>query len=112
MKIIPEISKHNKTRILIVGAGVAGNLVLDEIKRHSSLNYEIVGFVDDDPKKRKKYIFGIRVLGKIHDIPRIVKAKQVKEIIIAIPSASGMQNKRIINKCEEAKVPFRIIPLN
>jgi FlaA1/EpsC-like NDP-sugar epimerase len=110
MSIIPKTSRKKKIAALVVGAGVAGKLVLDEIKRHGSLNYAIIGFVDDDPKKQNKRINGIRVLGKIKHIPRIAKAKRIKEIVIAIPSASGIQNRRIVNKCEEAKVPFRIIP--
>lgn len=110
MAIIPKIVKRKRTLVLLAGAGEAGRLVLDEIKKHSALNYEIVGFVDDDAKKQNKYINGIRVLGKIQHIPRLVKEKRIKEIIIAIPSASGMQNRRIINKCQEAKVHFRIIP--
>ncbi|HOX54456.1 MAG: nucleoside-diphosphate sugar epimerase/dehydratase [Candidatus Omnitrophica bacterium] len=110
MGIIKKNLRKKKIAVLVVGAGAAGNLVLDEIKRHGSLNYKIIGFVDDDPKKQNKCINGICVLGKIQQIPKIVKANKIKEIIIAIPSASGMQNKRIVNKCEEAKVTFRIIP--
>lgn len=110
MRMITKNSRRDKIAVLVVGAGAAGKLVLDEIKRHSSLNYKIIGFVDDDPKKQNKCINGICVLGKIKQIPNIVRSKKIKEIIIAIPSASGLENKRIVNKCEEAKVPFRIIP--
>ena len=110
MAIIPKVRRKKKISILVVGAGEAGRLVLDEIRRHSTLNYEIAGLIDDDSKKQNKHINGIKVLGKVSNIPRIVRAKHVKEIIIAIPSASGMQNRRIISKCQQAKVSIRIIP--
>lgn len=110
MNIIPRIVLKQKTLVLIVGAGEAGRLVHDEIIKHPALNYQVIGFVDDDPKKQKKSINGILVLGKVKDIPQVVKAKNIEEIIVAIPSASGWQNRRIINKCLESKIHFRIIP--
>jgi FlaA1/EpsC-like NDP-sugar epimerase len=110
MAIIPKLERKRKINILVVGAGEAGKLVLGEIKSHPTLNFEIIGFIDDDSKKQNKNIEGVRVLGKVADIPQIVKSKHIDEIIIAIPSAGGMQNRRIINKCQESKVPFRIIP--
>ena len=96
--------------VLIVGAGSAGKLVIQEIKKYPELNYKIIGFVDDDPKKIGKKIKDVFVMGKIFDIPSIILKYNVDQIIIAIPSATGIQLKKIISKCEVSNVDYRILP--
>ena len=97
-------------RTIIVGAGNAGEMLVREIGKSLTLNYEILGFVDDDPAKRKGRIHKIEVLGKIDDLPEICRAKQPDEIIIAIPSATGKQMRRIVELCKKAGVTFRTVP--
>lgn len=109
MAIIPKVGAGRAINILVVGAGEAGWLVSEEVKKHPSLNYDLIGFVDDDRKKQNKYINGIPVIGRIQDTPRLVKSKKIHEIIVAIPSASGLENRRIVNFCQKANVRFRII---
>ncbi len=96
--------------VLVVGAGDAGALVVREMQRSSYINYNPVGFVDDDPLKQKQRIHNVPVLGTISDLPRLVTQKHVDEVVIAIPSASGAVLRRITDICRQAKVPFRTMP--
>jgi len=96
--------------ILIVGAGDAGALLVKEIKRHSELNYYIVGLIDDDEAKKGKIINDIRVLGGRDKIISICKEKSVEEIIITIPSADFRTKTQILNICKQTKCKLKIIP--
>ena len=96
-------------RLLIVGAGNAGEALLREITRLKS-GFKVVGFVDDDPHKQGTNIHGISVLGRVDDLPRICKKYDVDEIAIAIPSATRAQLRRVIQLCEGTKLRFRTVP--
>ncbi len=97
-------------RLLIMGAGDAGEMVLREIQKHPELGYKIIGFIDDDLKKVGRRIHTLKVLGTRKEIARIVSRKNVNEIIIAIPSASGRTIREIVSYCEKARIKLRIIP--
>lgn len=98
-----------KKKILIIGAGVAGRMVADEIiKLLPSL--KIAGFIDDDPDKSGNKYKDIPVLGSRADIATIVKKLEISEILIAIPSASANTIQSLIEKCEKTKVKIRIVP--
>lgn len=94
---------------LIVGAGDCGTLVSREL-RNSSLGLQLVGFIDDDLNKLKLQIHGHPVLGTRERIPSIVKEKQIKEIIIAIPSASKKEISDIVEICKNTGVKLKMIP--
>lgn len=97
-------------RAIIVGAGNAGEMLVREIGKSLTLNYEILGFVDDDPAKQKGRIHKIEVLGKIDDLLEICREKKPDEIIIAIPSATGKQMRRVVELCKKTGVAFRTVP--
>ena len=99
-----------QTRALIIGAGDAGQLIVREIRSNPQLNLDMIGFIDDDPVKRKGAFQGLTVLGTQQDLDKIVRRKSVDEIIIAIPSASGRQIRAIVERCRESNVRFRILP--
>ena len=99
-----------QTCALIVGAGDAGQLIAREIRSNPQLDIELIGFIDDDPIKRKGTFQGLTVLGSQIDLDRIVKKHGVDEIIIAIPSAAGKQIQKIVERCRESSVKFRILP--
>ncbi len=99
-----------KTRALLVGAGDAGQLIAREIHSNQLLDLHLVGFIDDDPVKRKASFQGVDVLGSQLDINRVVRSFRIDEIIIAIPSATGGQIRSIIENCRESNVKFRILP--
>ncbi len=108
-RAVPGASNGGR-RILVVGAGDAGALVVREMQRSSYLDYNPIGFIDDDPLKQNQRIHNIPVLGTIADLSRIIAQKHVDEVIIAIPSASGAVLRRIADECRHAGVPFRTMP--
>ena len=97
-------------RFLIIGAGNAGEALLREIHRMPVAQYEVVGFVDDDPVKQGINIHGISVLGNVGQLPEICKQSSIEEVAIAMPSASHQQLRRVIRVCEGTKVRFRTVP--
>ncbi len=97
-------------QVILVGAGDAGEMILRESLRHPENGYRVVGFVDDNPEKVNKDIHGVKILGPIETLPEIVKRKSVDEIVITTPSASRGQIRRIIDVCNETKIPFKITP--
>lgn len=74
---------------VIVGAGVAGRLVLEEIQSRPGLNYVVRGFVDDNEALQGTFVQGIRIIGNSKDLPRIKEEHDVAEAIIAMPSVRG-----------------------
>jgi FlaA1/EpsC-like NDP-sugar epimerase len=97
--------------VLIAGAGEGGRLVLREILRNRSLGLVPVGFLDDDPRKRRLRIDGVRVRGNTEgDLPRILDDAEPDEVIIAIPSAPGSTRARIVRECRKRGIPVRTLP--
>jgi FlaA1/EpsC-like NDP-sugar epimerase len=110
-KIIQSpLSKMILKKVLIIGAGAAGEKILREIFENYQLHYKVVGFIDDDPKKQGRSIHGIRVLGNVEKIVKILEKKDVQEILIAIPSASGDQIRNIVEACRNCNVSYKILP--
>ncbi|MGI6329079.1 MAG: polysaccharide biosynthesis protein [Dethiobacteria bacterium] len=112
-KYLKKINGNNNGRrpVLIVGAGDAGAMAARELKKHeSTLGTRLVGFIDDDPNKRRQVIHGLPVLGTRDDLPGIVEEKGIKEIVIAMPSAAYSEQRKIINLCKELPVKLKIIP--
>jgi FlaA1/EpsC-like NDP-sugar epimerase len=97
-------------RVLIFGAGQAGESVAREIRRNQFLHLRIVGFVDDDPRKQGQYIHGIKVLGDRSSLNRVISRKRIEEVIIAIPSAPGQVIREIMKLCSDTEVRFKTIP--
>ncbi len=97
--------------VLIVGAGDGGRLVLREILRNRELGLVPVGFLDDDPGKRRLRIDGVRVRGDTEgDLPRVLDDSNPDEVIIAIPSAPGSTRGRIVRECRARAIPVRTLP--
>jgi len=107
---MPCKSRIPRSRVLVVGAGDAGQAIAREIRLNPALNLELVGFIDDDPHKDKQKFQGFPVLGKLRKISRICQEKAVDEIVIAIPSASGEDLRRIVGRCRDTGVKFRALP--
>lgn len=97
-------------RLLIVGAGNAGEALLREILRMPAVQYRPIGFIDDDPVKQGIHIHGIPVLGTVEQLPTICAQRNIEEIAIAMPSATRPQLRRVIQVCEGTKIRCRTVP--
>jgi FlaA1/EpsC-like NDP-sugar epimerase len=103
-----DSSSHSK-HVMLVGAGFAAEMVIRELARRDS-GYLAVGCVDDDRSKKGIHIQGVPVLGTIEEIETLVQLNSVDEILIAIPSASGKQMRRITEACQKLNLPFKTVP--
>ncbi len=99
-----------RKRVLIVGAGVAGSMIVKELRMNPQLSLNIIGFLDDDPAKADVLIHNVPVIGKLYDLPEVVRKFQVEEVIIAMPTASGKTIRKVVQMCKEARVPSKTIP--
>jgi FlaA1/EpsC-like NDP-sugar epimerase len=106
----PEEVPASQKRVLIVGAGDAGEALAREIEHRPQLGMKVVGFVDDQRAKWGAQIRGIKVTGPIASIGAIADAKGADEALIAIPSASGKRIREIIRQLSEADLTFKTIP--
>ena len=107
-------SRRNQTgkmrRVLIVGAGEAGNAIIKEIVNSRYVNMKIVGIVDDDKAKHGRFMHGIKVLGDRNDIVDIAESRRVDEIIIAMPSTSAKEMKQILDICKQTACELKRLP--
>jgi FlaA1/EpsC-like NDP-sugar epimerase len=99
-----------KKRLIIVGAGKAGEKILREIQENRDLGYQVIGFLDDDHRKSGRKIHGIPIWTDISGIRGVAAREAIDEILIAAPSASGPQMRRIIEACETTGLKFRTTP--
>jgi len=106
-ELFPKVAYKN---VLIIGAGDAGEKILREIFENNQLHYKVVGFIDDDPQKKGRSIHGVPVLGNLGNITTILEKEDVKEILIAIPSAKGNQIRNIVETCKDCDVSYKILP--
>ena len=97
-------------RVLIVGAGDAGNMLVREIQNNAQLKLKAVGFIDDDRSKIHKILHNVPVLGTNRKIPIVVKELEIDEIIIAMPSVSGEQLRPIVETAQQTDARVRILP--
>ncbi len=97
-------------RVVLVGAGDAGAMVVREMKGRLRSEYELMGLVDDDLSKRGMRLHGVPVLGVIAEIPDLVRRLSIEEVIVAIPSSNGSVVRRVFSLCEGASVKVKIVP--
>jgi FlaA1/EpsC-like NDP-sugar epimerase len=96
--------------VLIVGAGDAGAMVAKEMQRNPQLGLRPIGFLDDDPVKGGKQIYGLFVLGGIEALRRVAERRRVDEVVIAVPTAGGPIVRSIAERCRELGIPSRVMP--
>ncbi|MGB9593871.1 MAG: polysaccharide biosynthesis protein, partial [Anaerolineae bacterium] len=97
-------------RILVIGAGDAGAMIVREMHNNPDINMLPVGFVDDDDRKIGNYIHGVKVYGSRKDIPELARRLHVDEALIAMPTAPGKSIREIVGICESAGIRFRTLP--
>ena len=105
-----QITKPVKDRVLIVGAGVAGEKVLREINNSNHIYKEVVCFIDDEPSKWKRQIHGVDIYGGRNKIIEAVEKYGVSEILVAMPSISKKELANILNICKETKCQIKRLP--
>ena len=97
-------------KLLIVGAGKAGEMLVRDLLRNRQECYQPVGFVDDKIAKQGSEIHGVRVLSSCDEMIDLVEQLDVDLIVLALPSAKSYQMRRLVSLCEKTGVPFRTLP--
>jgi FlaA1/EpsC-like NDP-sugar epimerase len=114
LRVVSETNaprNDEKTRkVMLIGAGDAGALVVKEMQKNRQINLEPVGFLDDDPAKQNQSLLGVPVIGKLGDLANALDEHKVDEVIIAIPSAPGRVVRLVADICRLKSVPFRTMP--
>jgi FlaA1/EpsC-like NDP-sugar epimerase len=95
-------------RVLVLGAGRSGALLERELRRRGAS--DVVGFLDDDERLRGAQVHGVPVLGAIGELPRISREVGADRAIIAMPSATNQQMRRVVEICEKSGIEFRTLP--
>ncbi|MFV2061181.1 MAG: polysaccharide biosynthesis protein, partial [Gammaproteobacteria bacterium] len=105
-----DIYTNSGKRVLIIGAGRAGEILAREIRQDANNLHYPVAFIDDDKNKRNREIHGVRVVGGISDIVSVTQKYAIQSIFIALPSANNKQIQNIFDVCETTQLPIRILP--
>ena len=101
----------NSENVLIYGAGEAGVLLVKESRINPNFPYRIVGFLDDNPNKKGGKVYGLRVLGGLEDVGKIIEKIDVSKIIISMPSVEQSKISNILKELNKLKdVSVKILP--
>ncbi len=106
----PRDGRYRERRVLVMGAGDAGAMIVREMQANPGLGYVPIGLLDDNRAKAGMEIHGVPVRGAREDIPRLVSEEQVDEVIIAMPRAPGRAIREIVAICQEAGVACKTMP--
>jgi FlaA1/EpsC-like NDP-sugar epimerase len=109
-KNLENAATSERKSVLLIGAGRAGVMTLNELKTGYRLNYDVKGFIDDNPLRQNSIIGGVKVLGTTEDIPRLVRGLSIDHVIITIAQLSSRDMRRIVEICETAKIKIKTIP--
>jgi FlaA1/EpsC-like NDP-sugar epimerase/lipopolysaccharide/colanic/teichoic acid biosynthesis glycosyltransferase len=108
-KLSKQPDRDERKNVLIVGTGDAGELILNELHKNPGLECNVIGFVDNDPKKFSSKINGVSVLGRIYDIPELSIKNRIDEVIIARPDLSAKGLRAIIQFCKKGNVRYKLV---
>ena len=103
-------SSKNRRRTMIIGAGSAGNMLINELYHNRHCDNKVVCVIDDNPNKKNEYIRGIKIVGGRQMIKSAIEEYAVEEVIIAIPSAEPADRTEIIELCNDTPCRVRILP--
>lgn len=111
-RILKDYFRHvqHANRVLIIGAGYAGESLVRELMRDRHGRYKPVAFLDNDIKLLGKDIHGVRVVGTIDKLEKYVRRLRASMVMLAIPSATTKQMQSIVNACDELDIPYRTLP--
>lgn len=105
-----SVRPRHRKRVLIIGAGATGEKILREIFDNYGLHYNVRGLVDDDANKLGRTIHGVPVKGSVRKLSEMVDKEHIEEVLVAVPSASGDQMRRIVEACKDCGVPYKTMP--
>jgi FlaA1/EpsC-like NDP-sugar epimerase len=108
--LIARGGRGTRSRVAVVGAGDAAEMLLREFERNPALEYRAVALVDDNPTKWGSRIRGIEVIGAVERLPAVCARLHVDEIIIAVPSATRAELQAVARICRSTGLPFRRVP--
>jgi len=103
-------SREDARALVIVGAGDAGVDLVEEIKRNDRVHYRVCAYFDDDPAKQGVVVRGVPVWGTIDQMPERLKGTKVKDIVVAIPSISEDDQRRVLQLCSQTGCRVQILP--
>ncbi|MGQ0639613.1 MAG: polysaccharide biosynthesis protein [Gemmatimonadaceae bacterium] len=117
-RFLARLQGHRRARalssrgrpVLIIGAGVAGQMLVRELRGNPQLGLYPIGFLDDDASKRRHVLQEIPVIGGLASIGKVLSTHEVSEIIIAMPEVTGSVVRQIVSAAREAGVPARTVP--
>lgn len=107
--VMSGAASNGEYRVLIIGAGDAGSLLLRDIETQPQLGWKVVGFLDDDPRKTGLHVRGKKVLGPIDDLHRVAVWHEVDEILVAVPSMGVDRRRQVLEMCTAAGIRTKIV---
>ena len=107
---VTRVAPGEMRRVLVVGAGHAGTMVVREMRRNPQLGMAPVAFLDDDRSKLGKRVQGVPVIGGTATVANAIGEYQIAEVVIAMPKVSGSLVRALTDACREAGAPSRIVP--
>lgn len=110
IRLARRIKTKTAKKVLIIGAGGSGEKIVREIFDNPTIDYKVVGFLDDAPAKIGRALHGVPVLGPVDALPNISKQYELDRVIISAPSATGPEMRRIVDICKSCGVLFKTLP--
>jgi UDP-GlcNAc:undecaprenyl-phosphate GlcNAc-1-phosphate transferase len=109
LRLLPELQGHrlHRRRVLVVGAGAAGRGLARELRE--SHEARVVGFLDDNPRVRRRRILGISVLGSLDEADRAIASTRAEEVLVTIPGAAQERLDAVVRASESAGIACRIV---
>ena len=105
-----KIDAKGRNRVMLIGAGSAGQMIMQDVRRASEITDQVVCIIDDDPAKWKHYIDGVPIVGGRDDILANVEKYRINKIFFAIPSSTAAQRRDILNICSETGCELKQLP--